>query len=75
MQLQDYIFQVQELVHDSAQIDYSTAELTAYINEARNRIALDFWCVRTYFQNMSLTVGQETYPLNGAVGGATMVSA
>ena len=53
MLLSDYIFQVQQLVHDSAGIDYQTSELTAYINEARARVAADFYCIRTYFTNLS----------------------
>lgn len=74
MLLSDYIFQVQELVHDSSSIDYTQTEMTAYVNEARNRVALDFWCLRTYFPNLSLTVNQETYPINGGVGGATITN-
>ena len=72
--LSDYIFQVQELVHDSSGIDYTTAELTNYINEARQRCSLDFACVRTYFQNLSGVVGQEAYPMYGGVGGARVTA-
>jgi len=68
--LSDYITQVQDLVHDSSGIDYSTTDLTRYINEARQRVAEDFWCVRTYFTNLTAIVGQETYPMSGGVGGA-----
>lgn len=70
MLLSDYINQVQQLVHDSSSIDYTNADLTLYINEARNRVAEDFWCVRTYFQNLTAIVNQETYPMTGACGGA-----
>ena len=65
-----YITQVQQLVHDSAGIDYQTSELTLYINEARQRCALDFACVRTFFDNLSAIVNQETYPMYGGVAGA-----
>jgi hypothetical protein len=74
MQLQDYLTQTQRLVHDTAGIDYTTAELVDYVNEARNRLALDFWCVRTYFNNLSTIVNQETYPTFGAVGGAKITN-
>jgi hypothetical protein len=74
MLLSDYIFQVQELVHDSSGIDYTSAELTAYINDARNQIADDFWCVRTYFTNLSSIVNQETYPITSGVGGAKVTA-
>lgn len=72
MLLSDYSTQVQQLVHDTQFIDYSQADLTRAINEARNRVAIDFWCVRTYFTNLSAIVNQETYPLTGGVGGATV---
>jgi len=49
MLLSDYILQVQELVHDLAGNDFTTSELTNYINAARNRTALDLHCVRAYF--------------------------
>ena len=74
MLLSDYIFQVQQLVHDSAGIDYQTSELTAYINEARARVAADFYCIRTYFTNLSTIVNQETYPITGGVGGAKITA-
>jgi hypothetical protein len=74
MLLSDYIFQVQELVHDSSSIDYSSTQLTAYINDARNQIADDFWCVRTYFTNLSAIVNQETYPITSGVGGAKVTN-
>jgi hypothetical protein len=74
MLLSDYINQVQQLVHDSAGIDYQTSELTLYINEARNRVAADFYCIRTYFTNCSTIVNQETYPLTGGIGGAKITA-
>jgi hypothetical protein len=70
--LSTYISQVQELVHDTAGIDYTTAELTGYINNARNRVALDFHNVRYLFQNASLIGNQEQYPIAGAVYGLTI---
>jgi len=70
MLLSDYITQVQDLVHDSSNIDYANSDLTRYINEARNRVAEDFWCVRTYFTNCTAVINQETYPMSGGVGGA-----
>ena len=52
-QLSDYMLQVQQLVHDTAAIDYSTPDLAGFINNARNRVALDFHNVRYLFQNAS----------------------
>ena len=73
MLLSDYITQVQELVHDSAGIDYTTVELTNFINNARKRVALDFHCVRSFFTGLTTIVGQETYPMTGAIAGAKVV--
>lgn len=70
MLLSDYITQVQELVHDSSGIDYTQSEMTNFVNNARNRVALDFHCVRTLFAPLTTIVNQEIYPMYGGVGGA-----
>jgi hypothetical protein len=75
MLLSDYILQVQELVHDTSGIDYTTAELTVWINEARALVARDFWCVRQYLANLSTIVNQEAYPITSGVGGAKITNA
>jgi len=49
MTLADYIAQVQFLVHDSTNADFSQLELTNAINNARTAVALDFHCVRQMF--------------------------
>jgi hypothetical protein len=72
--LSDYITQVQELVHDTASIDYTTAEMTNFVNGARNHVALDFHNVRYLFQNASLIAGQEQYPIFGGVCGLNIVN-
>jgi len=72
--LSDYQLQVQELVHDTAAIDFTTSELTSYINQSRNRVALDFHNVRYLFQNASLISGVEQYPIFGGVCGCTILS-
>jgi hypothetical protein len=68
-QLSDYTLQVQELVHDTASIDFNQSELTNFINNARNRVALDFHNVRYLFQNASLPGGVEQNPIFGGVCG------
>jgi len=81
MLLSDYITQVQFLLHDQANQDFSAAELTQAINNARQAVALDFQCVRvTYlsppnlitnpglYQPVGIIAQQEVYPLNGAPG-------
>jgi hypothetical protein len=74
MLLSDYSTQVQELVHDSSGIDYTQTELTGFINNARNRVALDFGCVRKYFTGLSTIINQETYPITSGVGGALITA-
>ena len=73
-QLSDYSLQVQQLVHDTASIDFSQTDLTGYINNARNRVAMDFHNVRYLFQNASLIAAQEQYPIFGGVVGLTIVN-
>src|SRR5215472_15638829 len=73
-QLSDYTLQVQELVHDTAAIDFTQSELTGFVNNARNRVAMDFHNVRYLFQNASLIANQEQYPIFGGIVGLTIVS-
>ena len=73
-QLQDYTLQVQQLVHDTAGIDFSVADLASFVNNARNHVALDFHNVRTLFQNASLISQQEQYPIFSGVCGLTILS-
>ena len=77
--LQDYINQVQFLVHDQTNADFSVTELTNAINNARTSVALDFHCVRsvylsppanapnsTIYRPVSMIRGQEVYQLLGS---------
>jgi hypothetical protein len=70
--LNDYIAQVQSLVHDETGADFTTAQLTSYINNARVSVALDFACVREFVTGINIIAQQETYPLTGAVAGVTV---
>jgi hypothetical protein len=78
--LQDYINQVQLLVHDTNGADFSVATLTSFINQARQRVALDTHCVRGF---MGVTSGnalntipqQENYLYSGSIGGITVTNA
>lgn len=74
MQLQDYITQVTGLIHDDSNLDFTVAQLTAYVNEARGKCALDFGCVRQYLVGGSTIVNQETYPLTSGVAGAVITN-
>ena len=81
MLLSDYITQVQFLVHDQTNADFSQSELSAAINNARTSVALDFHCCRQAFlappnncpnpalySPVSTIQNQEIYPLTGPNG-------
>jgi hypothetical protein len=72
--LQNYVTQVQRLVHDASNANFSSAELTDYINEAREDISLDMHCVRTFYTGVQLPPGQEVYSIQGAVVGANVTA-
>lgn len=81
MLLSDYLNQVQFLLHDQSNQDFTQSELTAAINNARTVVAEDFHCCRqTYlaaptnapnaalYSPVSVIQNQEMYPLVGANG-------
>jgi len=82
VQLQDYILQVQELLHDLSGVDWTQSELTNAVNGARTRVALDTHCVRKLYSTYvapnqfggSTITQQETYPLTGGVMGVTLTA-
>lgn len=81
MLLSDYMNQLQFLLHDQTNQDFSASELTAAINNARTVVAEDFHCCRqTYlsapnnspilgwYNPVSTIPNQELYPLRGLNG-------
>jgi hypothetical protein len=81
MLLADYITQVQFLLHDQTNADFTQSELTNQINDARVAVSLDFHCCRqaylspaanapnpSLYAPVSTIQNQEIYPLNGANG-------
>ena len=81
MLLSDYITQVQFLVHDQTNADFTQSEMTGVINNARVVVAEDFQCCRkTYlaapnnapnpalYAPVSVIPNQELYPLRGPNG-------
>ncbi len=81
MLLSDYTTQVQFLVHDQTNADFTQAELTNAINNARTAVALDFHCVRglyiappsnaplsALYSPVSVIPNTEAYPLLGPNG-------
>jgi len=65
--LSQYITQCRRLLHDANGNFYTDAELTDYINDARNRLVRDTGCLRTLFQAVTVT-NQEEYPFDSLVG-------
>ena len=60
--LSQYIIEVRRLLHDATGNYWSDAELTDYINEARNRMVADTGCNRI-LQTVTLNTAQEVYSL------------
>src|SRR6202012_2080742 len=86
MLLSDYITQVQFLVHDQTNADFTQTELTNQINNARMAVALDFHCVRklyiappsnapfsTLYSPVSVITNVEAYPLLAANGSNSQI--
>lgn len=63
MALNAYIVQVQQLLHDPAAQNWSPAQLTSYINLARNRVAQDSKCLRQVLPGVLLTASVEQYQI------------
>jgi hypothetical protein len=59
--LTTYQTQVQRLLHDTNANFWPLAEITDYINEARNRVAQDTKCLRQLVTGVNLTAGVEAY--------------
>jgi hypothetical protein len=81
MLLSDYITQVQFLIHDQTNADFTQSELATQINDARTAVSLDFHCCRqaylspaanapnlALYGSVSTIQNQEIYPLNGPNG-------
>jgi hypothetical protein len=84
MQLSDYITQVQFLLHDQANQDFSQQELVNAINNARLAASIDFQAIRTTYLSppnniansiaynpVGIIANQEIYFFNNKFSGAT----
>ena len=72
--LQDYIDQVQSLIHDVSYSSWTQAEIIDRINDARKDVSTDMNCVRSLLP-LTVIPEQEIYPYNedGIVAGARIV--
>jgi len=81
MQLSDYITQLQFLLHDQSNADFSQTELINAINDARKAVGLDFHCCRVVYLTppnavanpgsynpVGVIANQEIYSLTGQPG-------
>ena len=67
--LSGYITEVRRLLHDANGNFYSDAELTDYINDARDRVCRDTGCLRQ-LQSYTLTASQEAYNFSALPSGS-----
>lgn len=74
MALTSYITATRRLLHDSSSKYFTDAELTSYINQARQRIGLDTGSVRGLI-TFNLSASQESYPYYGAVAAINVTAA
>jgi hypothetical protein len=63
VQLQDYINDVQELVHDTSQSIWPVSRIISRINQARLYTSMDMKCVRQLVTNVQLMTGVELYDI------------
>ena len=74
MQLQDYVNDVQEILHDVTASSWPVSRVVSRINEARLDVARDMHCIRQNVVGVQLIPGTEIYNLKGAVAGATVLA-
>lgn len=74
MQLQDYVNDVQEILHDTTASSWPLARVVSRINTARIDVARDMQCIRRNVTGIQLIPAVEIYNLNGAVAGATVTN-
>lgn len=74
MQLQDYVNNVQEMLHDTTSVVWPLSRVISRINDARLDAARDIQCVRQNVTGVQLVQNQEIYNLTGAVCGATIIA-
>lgn len=72
--LAQYTNDVQNLIHDTSGADFSQAQLTNFINQARQRVAIDCQCVRGFLPALNTITQQETYQYNGTIGGVAVTN-
>ena len=70
--LQNYVTEVQRLLHDATAQYWSIAEIIDYVNDARNRTVGDTGCNRV-LQPSTFVAGQEAYLYSSFPNGANTI--
>ncbi len=70
----DYVAQVRSLIHDPSASDLTDAQILTLVNNARLRTAQDLRVCRQFISGLNTISQQETYPLNGWVGGVIVTN-
>lgn len=64
MALSDYVLETRRLLHDANGRVWTTTELEDYVNDGRNRVAIDTHCLRYLDTAVTFTTGTETYAVS-----------
>jgi hypothetical protein len=64
VQLNDYLAQLRDILHDPNANNWTNTQLTRYINNGRKRVAQDTKCLRQVITSIPLVVGQEQYDVS-----------
>lgn len=72
--LQQYITDTQNLVHDTNGANFTTTQMINFVNQARQRVAIDCQCVRGFLPFLNTITQQETYLYNGTIGGVEVTN-
>lgn len=69
--LNQYEFDVADLLHDPTNLKWTLTQLDSYINEARRQLVRDTGCLRNLQQSF-VTQGQEQYTFGQVTGGVVV---
>ena len=69
--LNQYEFQVQDLLHDPNSTKWSLTQIDSYINQARKQLVMDKGCLRS-LQQSYITIAQEQYVFGQVTGGTVI---
>lgn len=71
--LDTYLVDLQRLLHDTSNNFFTSSQLTDYINQARQKVAVDTNCVKL-LQSLTLSPGVELYPFSAFPAGSNTIN-